>query len=191
MLVQPRTDDYIAALMSHDPGTDTFGIATFFFDVRSLDIISCVAETIHGSKLSKNALWEKEIELDRYSRIYAIERELLKRYQEIRPLIIVSEAPFVKKRFPQAGMILTEMICGIRNAVRAYDVWKPLYLIEPTVAKSAVGAVGKGKQPVNDALVKLKDLNYTGIVPLNQLDEHSTDALAVGYAKLRQLRESR
>jgi Holliday junction resolvasome RuvABC endonuclease subunit len=63
-------------------------------------------------------------------------------------------------------------------------------MIDPPSVKKAVGATSHAKKDeVKAALARLPDLNYNGPVPLEMLDEHSIDALAVAYCRLKILRE--
>ena len=58
--------------------------------------------------------------------------------------------------------------------------------------KNAVHAIGDaGKGLMRDKVIAIRHLlNYNGIVPLEELDEHSIDALAVAYTQLRLYQEA-
>ncbi|EKD22653.1 MAG: hypothetical protein ACD_84C00020G0001, partial [uncultured bacterium] len=77
----------------------------------------------------------------------------------------------------------------IRRAVMHYDIWTSLDFVDPPTVKKAVGAHGKSqKYDVRKKVLALKELCYNGEIPIELLDEHSIDALAVAYHRLIILR---
>lgn len=175
-------------LIGIDPGSQKFGISKFIIDIDTLQIKECKAWTIHSEKLSTNSEWTMYIHSDRVSRLNAIEEYMFKLFTTVKPLVVVSEAPFINNRFPQAGIVLTEVMSKIRKGLERYDVWKPLYIVPPSSVKNAIKASGNAdKTKMLECICKLTDLNYLNEEPLNSLDEHSVDALAVGYSKVKEL----
>lgn len=187
MLRIPYGSGSIISIVGIDPGSDTMGTAVLWIDLSIMRIISSSAKTFRGEKLVANESWTDALYGNRLARIWALENELVHLFTHVQPFMIAAEAPFVNKRFPQAGLALTEVVCAIRNAVMRYDTWKPLYLIDPPTVKRSVNArvMGgeKGKDEVKRALLLLPDLCYAGDTPLESLDEHSIDALAVAYGR--------
>lgn len=178
-------------LIGIDPGSQKFGISKFIVDIDTLQIKHCKAWTIHSEKLSQNSEWTMFIHSDRVSRLNAIEEYMYELFITVKPLVIVSEAPFINHRFPQAGIVLTEVMSKIRKAIERYDVWKPLYVVPPSSVKNAIKASGNAdKNKMLECICKLTDLNYLSDEPLKSLDEHSVDSLAVGYSKIKELQLS-
>jgi Holliday junction resolvasome RuvABC endonuclease subunit len=176
-------------IIALDPASDSLGCAIITVDIVSLEIVSTEATTFRGSKLARNYEWVVELFGERVGRITAHEKNLLRIFKDTNPFDIVSEAPFMG-RFPAAYGALVEVICAIRRAVVAYDPWKKLNMIDPPTVKLAVGAeVRGGKDSVRNAILRMADqLKFKGDVPLDKLDEHSIDAIAVGFCRLQQLR---
>lgn len=191
MLSIPLSSGNIAKIVGIDPGTETLGVAIIHFNVEDFSIVRCEAATYKGSALLRNE-WTRELFGDRYSRIEAHRFNLYKILVEEQPLIVGCESPFISRRFPQAGLALTEVVCAIRASLRLYDLFKPLYSVTPPEAKKAVGAkVNKDKREVAKSILKIKALTSTAVLPLTTLDEHSIDALAVAYCLLQHAKESK
>lgn len=189
MLVIPKDSATTFNLIGLDPGSNTFGIALLNVDIASLRIVSSAAWTIVGERLVGKDSWAEELHGARFSRLKAIEENLLNLFNHYQPLIVVSESPFINNRFPQAGIALTEVICSVRRAVTLYDMWKELYMIPPSSVKNAIGASGNGnKDIVKESIIKVQELVGVCEMSVSELDEHSVDALAVAYALLQKLR---
>jgi Holliday junction resolvasome RuvABC endonuclease subunit len=186
MLSMPADSPREIAIVGIDPGSVHLGTAVLHIDLATLRITSTTARTFdarHVSTLLPETLWTSQLFGERLGRIASLEDALLSLLLDVDPHMIVCEAPFINLRRPQAHGVLTEVICGIRRAVMRYDAWKPLYLIDPASVKNAVGAKGNAdKDAMRSALLHLPALCYDGNVPLRLLDEHSIDAIAVGYS---------
>ncbi|MBW6072792.1 hypothetical protein KZ856_38130, partial [Pseudomonas aeruginosa] len=92
-------------------------------------------------------------------------------------------------RFATSFAALVECVAVIRSALFEYDPFIPLYMVDPTTVKTNVGMKkikGTDKEDVRRALVSRPDVVW-GDVDHNQLDEHSIDAVAIGYYFLTQL----
>ena len=60
----------------------------------------------------------------------------------------------------------------------------PLTLIDPPTVKKAVGAPGNADKLVVKNFVKMSSIiNYAGDTPIDLLDEHSIDSIAVNFAQ--------
>jgi hypothetical protein len=90
-------------------------------------------------------------------------------------------------RFPQAFAALTECLTAIRRAVLRYDDFKPLLLVDPPTAKLAVGVKGKGsvKDDVKQGVLSLRNLLNPDNIDIQNLDEHSIDAIAVAMSRAK------
>lgn len=187
MLTMPAGSRNTARLVSIDPGSTTVGIAVIDINVDNWTIINSQAWTYNSAKMSESNTWLESQYGNRYVRIVAIENYLVNLFLNICPTLICSEAPFINQRFPAAGIALTEVMCSIRNAVVRYDPWCALKIIPPSSVKNGVGAKGNAdKFAMKEALQRLlPELNYNGNIPFDLLDEHSIDALAVGYSEYK------
>jgi Holliday junction resolvasome RuvABC endonuclease subunit len=186
----PPDSSQVVSIIGIDPGSHCLGVGVLKIDITTLKIVSSDAWTLVGKRLVGKNDWTTSIHGERNGRVYALEQELLRIFRYFQPLEIASESPFINSKFPQAGLALTVVVCGIRQAVMQYDVWRELHLIDPPTVKMAVGAAGNApKEVVKEKIMLLPNLNYIGTVPLSQLDEHSIDALAVAFARFRLLME--
>lgn len=186
----PPTGTGIATIVGIDPGTEMLGISLLKFDVETFDIVECDAKTYVGSKLA-GCDWNGQVYGDRYKRIEAHQANLLNILTLEEALVCACESPFINMRRPQAYGALTEIVCALRHAVRAYDNWKPLYMVEPSNVKKAVNAKGGAdKNAVKDAILQISELTQTCLKPISKMDEHSIDALAVSYSVLKYFRAS-
>ncbi|WP_250539005.1 MULTISPECIES: hypothetical protein [unclassified Caballeronia] len=173
------------SIVGIDPGSLHLGTAVLHIDLASRQITRTTAHTLNALHVSQppEALWTSRLFGERLGRIASLEDALLALFEDVEPFMITCEAPFINLRRPQAHGPLMEVICGIRQAVMRYDAWKPLYLIDPASVKNAVGAKGNAdKDGMKWALLRLTNLHYDGDITLKSLDEHSIDAIAVGYA---------
>lgn len=176
--------------MGIDPGSTTLGVTIIEYDVITLEITKTYSHTLNAGRIPLN---ENDVALnnERYARIFLLANILYELFREYGPNFVVSESPFLKRRFPLAFAVLTEVVFAIRMALHRYDPTIKLELVDPPTAKKAVGAIiTKGKEqknPVRDALIKLlPDLNYDPTHYEQEflcLDEHSIDSIAIAYWK--------
>lgn len=197
MLVIPEGASPMGCIAGIDPGTETLGFGALKVNVVTLEIIESTAFTFVGSKLAGKDTWYGGVHGSRADRIAAHEDNLVDILHYYSPNLVASESPFFNRAFPQAYGALTETVDAIRNALWRYDSWLSLFMIDPPTVKKAVGAASptKGMTPkekkelVKWAVMALPDLNYNGPTNIADLDEHSIDALAVAYCRLKILRE--
>ena len=174
-----------------DPGTKMLGVCILEFDLVTFEILKIQAVTYDGSRLPSSE-WVGYLHGDRVRRISALRDKLTEVLCTYRPLYVCCESPFYNQKRPSAYGALTEIVCAIREAVRAYDMWKPLYMIDPPSVKKAVNASGNaGKDDVKSSISKIETLSRVCVTPIAKLDEHSIDAMAVAYAQYVACRESR
>lgn len=183
MLRLPENASGVTSIVGIDPGTEMLGIAVLVFDVSTFEILSVQADTYKGSRLPGSE-WAAYIHSDRYKRIASHKANLIEILNHYRPLFVSCESPFYNQKRPSAYGALTEIICAIREAVNVYDVWKPLYLIDPPSVKKAVNAAGNaGKDAVKASILQIKELTQVCSKTIEEMDEHSIDAMAVAYAQ--------
>ncbi len=186
MLMMPSSASSIARLITFDPGTDCLGVAELSFDVESLAITNISAKTLIASRNTKG-FWSNDIHGDRFGRINWLEEEIVDILFDSQPFQIAVESPFFNRMRPNAFEPLVQIKFALQRAVARYTAWKPLYEIDPPTVKKAVGAKGNAdKQTVREAVLKL-NLPFTGPVPIELLDEHSIDAIAVAIARYEQM----
>jgi Holliday junction resolvasome RuvABC endonuclease subunit len=190
MLVIPEGASPLGCIAGIDPGSETLGFGALKVNVVTLEIIESTAFTYVGSKLANDDGWFGDRHGARAGRIAAHEDNLVEMFRYYQPNLVASESPFYSQFRPQAYGALTETVDAIRNALWRYDCWLNLFMIDPPTVKKAVGASSHAKKDeVKEKLMALPDLNYNGPTAIESLDEHSVDALAVAYCRLKILRE--
>lgn len=175
-------------ILSIDPGTISLGFAVIKVDIKTLDIKEAFAWTVDATRLDYYREDIIAVHGDKFARIIAHKRnfENVLRYYE--PLIVTSETPFFNKLRPSAGGPLFELYTTLEQTVFEWDTQKPLYKMEPKLVKKMVGASANAKKPeMQAALKKIEELSSAS---LEFLDQHSIDALAVGYSYILKLRSS-
>lgn len=188
-----ESEEHIGRIVGIDPGSTTLGCALIEYDVRTLEILRTCTYTFNAAKMRLDDLVTLNYS-ERFARIFALEDALLGVFLDVRPNYIASESPFLKRRFPQAFAVLTEVVYAIRMAVRRYDPVMTLDLVDPPTAKIAVGSTGKGtKEQVHAALKKLLPVLHFdeahSACRFEDLDEHSTDSMAIAYWRWTKLVE--
>lgn len=185
MLHVPSTGSSCATMIGIDPGSTCVGISIMKIDVVSETILSTEAYTLHLDKLGGNE-WLGEQCGDRFKRIDKLKACLANIFRIQQPLCVSVESPFFNRFRPQAYGVLMEVLSAIREAVFTHDPWLAPYLIDPSSVKNAVGAGGAAKKEImQERVLSLPNLNP--IVDLDNLDEHSIDAIAVNYARYKRL----
>lgn len=167
-------------LLSIDPGTATMGITLWEWDVGSklYRIVDCFTFEAKDNDPLYDSTGETHGK--RIARLIHLGDLLLNVLREFKPHAVICESPFLG-RFPQAFAGLIECIVTIRNALFRYDPFLPLYQVDPPSAKKATGMTftkKSTKEDVKTALQKRTDLVWD--VDIDELDEHSIDAVAVG-----------
>lgn len=176
-----------------DPGSNTLGLSVFDVNLVTLEERVVEAVTFSGEKLSARRPYVNEIHGDKFARLRAHEVNLLNLMERWKPNAVICESPFLG-RFPQAFAALTETLSMIRRATYAFDPSICVETVDPPTAKLAVGVSGKGKdkEDVRQGVLKLRD---QGVIfdlprPLEELDEHSIDSIAVGHHKYLRIKQA-
>lgn len=183
MLICPPSDP-IFRVMALDPGTDTLGIAILDVNMNlgTVNVISAITHS--GAKLGRRYTTITESHGERASRIYAHEQNIYHQLTWWRPHAIISESPYMG-RFPQAFAALVECMGAIQRAVMRYNPAMILETVDPTTAKKCVGVTHRKstKDDVRVGVMSMSNIIFPDKSIIDNLDEHSTDAIAVGYYK--------
>lgn len=170
-----------------DPGTDTTGVGTLELDLKTLVTSVGEVHTFRGSQLQRLFPTVSRVHGDRHARLMAHEENLYQFLHYARPHSVITEGPYMG-RFPAAFAALTECVSAIRSAVVRYDWFMPLHVIDPSSVKKHMKVKGTSgdKSAMQRALKALLDdpkvpfINPSNI-DIDSLDEHSVDALCVGW----------
>ncbi len=173
-------------ILSIDPGTNHLGYSISDVNMADKSQPMAVVEvnTLNAVSLSKQFTTMLEIHGDKVTKLYALEQAIKRILERFKPDMVVSESPYMGQ-FPQAYAALVECLKSIRSALIDFDPCMPLNMIDPATIKASVGVSGKSgdKELMTKAIENLIKENK---LILNDkpdtLDEHSIDAIAVGYA---------
>ena len=189
MLVLPVQETYFR-IIAIDPGTNTLGVAVLDVCMSKGSVTLQESFTVVSNTNLRHYPNVLLAHGERYAKLYSHSEKLRALFEEWEPHAVICESPFLG-RFPQAFEALVECKIMIRRALQQYEPTMSLETVDPPTAKKAVGAPGKGgdKYAVRDAVLTLKDLTVSDSVDILSLDEHSIDAIAVGYYKVRQIQE--
>lgn len=178
----------MSRIMSIDPGSTHLGIAITDVDQSNGLMFLRYVSTFNIETIVKYRFSNHEFVFGTNSaKLHAIAELVTNMAEKWDVHDVVSEAPYMG-RFPRAFEVLTQCMCFIRMGLASYYGDKPLITFDPATVKKAVGVKGTSndKTAVAMALTKLPKLNL-GLFNVRDLDEHSTDSIAVGYTYISKL----
>lgn len=189
MLELPDNDD-VLRILGIDPGTQTLGTAVLDLDLKNytIDIVHC--RTYKADVLSKfdpRFQGISEAHGDLAMRLIAHKENLRSLMQHMIIDELVAESSFMHMRAHAFEALVRCMEC-IRAAAWDYNPSMVVNTVTPQGAKAVVGAAGKGKgkdavkvgikKLLND---KVSGVSYKAEADFESLDDHSIDAIAIGY----------
>lgn len=182
--------EYCYRVLAIDPGTDTLGSAVLDVDVRVGDVEVSYAGTWHAARRFDPDSDAAYTYGSRLARIREHQESLTRLLDEHKPHAVACETPFIG-RFANSGMALSELFGALQLAVLEWSPNCGFLGVDNRSAKTAVGIKTKKvqKTDVRDCVLNLVDLQCLTGVNLKLLDEHSIDAIAVGYYAAGLLRE--
>jgi Holliday junction resolvasome RuvABC endonuclease subunit len=172
-------------IVSIDPGNTTTGVAIYEIDYQTQRVISIEAMTLQSIRLVDHT----ELDPDQYSesliklhRLTDTLTEILLQYQ---PVEIVSESCFYHRVHPAAYGSLLTVINAYRTATIRHNPNVMFYTIEPIVIKRTIRVDSiKEKTDVAKAIMRIPEIMSVLVTPIEMLDEHAIDAIAIGYTHL-------
>lgn len=167
-------------ILSIDPGGTTAGFCITDYDDVTGKSYVVDAHTVHLDKLVKQ-YYSDECKFygEKITRLYALKDAVFKVLESWEPFYIVSEGPYMGS-FVTAFASLTSCVTAIRFAARELSGYKDVTVIDPATVKKSIGVSGKsGDKNLVRLAISKRDITYTN-VSLDDLDEHSVDAIAVG-----------
>lgn len=192
MLTLPTYGNHLR-LLSIDPGTDTLGTCVFDVDLAAWKVTILDAFTYRASRAVIHDHQYQESMLthgDRHARLEFHKNNVGSILRHFDVHRVASESAFMGMR-AQAFEALVECVSAIRHAVWEYNPSMQMEMISPTAAKKAVQAKPPRKKPEVEAAVldiirnpRVFPITYQGRFALESLDEHTMDAIAVGYHDL-------
>lgn len=168
-------------ILACDPGSSYTGIA--ILDLYSDGTIRVpFVETIDATYLIKRTQDVVFKYGEKYARILAIITQIENILNIYNPEIVSIEAPFYNPKRPRAYGVLCEVVSVIKYTIYRFSQVIPFYEIDPSSIKKSIGVSGTS----GDKALMLENLTKIGLLYEEHLsywsfDEHSIDALAVGY----------
>lgn len=178
----------LASICGIDPGTNHLGFAVMEIDTQTLAINSIHAFTLVADKLVEDDNLIAIQHSERIAKIYALQQTLTNLYRYYNPFVICCESPYYNHFRPNAYGALVEIIYAIRMSVTDYNSTIRFQTYEPSIIKKAVGANAIAKKDgVKLAIKNHPDIIANLTIPMDSLDDHALDAIAVCYTHLRKL----
>lgn len=178
----------LASICGIDPGTNHLGFAVMEINIQTLAINSIHAFTLVADRLVEDDDLIAIQHTDRIAKIYALQQTLTDLYNYYNPFTICCESPYYNHFRPNAYGALVEIIYAIRMSVINYNPNVRFQTYEPSIIKKAVGANAIAKKDgVKLAIKSRSDIIAKLTVPIDTLDDHALDAIAVCYTHLNKL----
>lgn len=182
MLVCP--DDTRVRLLAIDPGTTTLGIAVLDVYPDTRKVVPVYVDTVIANDNHEHYRQIGIVHGNRHNRLYQHNQNVLAILEEYNPHYVIHENPF-KGKFVDSFAALTACIAYIKMACFEYNPFLFVDGVDPVTVKKNLGIkLGGGRSKER----KDKDLVYQHVLAredidsqyLVGLDEHSSDAVAVG-----------
>lgn len=183
MFTLPTSNEPLRVL-AIDPGSYSTGIALFTWDYQQCEIRVNEAFTLKFSDTVARYRMVREHTGDRIARLHHLEDELTEIFNDFKPHLVIAESNYMG-RFADAFATLVECVAVIRNVLYRYDPTLPLLQVDPPTAKKDAGVVGRKSEKIDVAIALKKRSDIKWDVDIDALDEHSVDAVAVGYHVMR------
>lgn len=182
-----------------DPGTDTLGVAVFelLLDGSPLLVEVVDAWTLkagQGVRLDPAYQQLEQTHTGRFARLSWLHHRLREILEEYQPHDLCSESPFMMRSKGHAFEALVECMNTVKSVWYEYNHVQPLATVSPFEAKKAVGLkkMSSDKEAVVDCIRERTMEERPELTVehrlLDTLDEHATDAIAVGFAYYQTLK---
>ena len=174
-------------LIGIDPGLNTTGVAILKVDSRTMRILSVEAFTLASAKLVDRTGMDPEYFTERTIKLYRLKAAIQWVLGQYGPIAVGCESPFYNRLMPMAYGALLEVLNVIYSSIIEYNPNIYFQTVAPLLVKKHVGSGGqKGKLDMKNCLRNLPEIMNVMAVDLESLDEHSIDAISVGYALVKE-----
>jgi Holliday junction resolvasome RuvABC endonuclease subunit len=181
MIVEPLR------ILSIDPGSRSTGVCVM--DCSPDETFNVLfAHTIHAAETEKKYNFMTFLLGDKFTRSFIINKTIKKILAQYSPSMVIIEKTFYNPKSFRAFLSLFEIAISLRAAIFRTENTMPFYFIDASKVKKAMGVGGttSDKELMREAL-RGKNLKYHETISLDNLDEHSVDAICVGVAKYKEL----
>jgi Holliday junction resolvasome RuvABC endonuclease subunit len=167
-------------ILSLDPGSSHLGVAILLDQLDGSEVMIDESFTVHLKDTCPMYSELGDLHGNRVIRLMQLGDAVLDLVRTHKPHAVIVEANYLG-RFATAFAALVECVAMVRSAVYMYDPFMPLFQVDPSTAKINAGMErikGTDKEDVRRAMRKRKGIKWN--VNLEELDEHSVDACAIG-----------
>ena len=165
-----------------DPGTNHVGFSSLVLNPDTLQIENIWSTSLRVDKLPSYPEYNATTHTERVEKLLKIRHAVVKLLRYWTPRHMACESPFYNRLRPGAYGPLVESVLMIKLAAFEHNPNMSFYSIEPSVIKKSVGAGHiSDKHAVKAAILNHTTLSSFGF-PLQDLDEHALDSLAVAFA---------
>lgn len=173
-------------LLAIDPGVNNCGLAVFNIDYQTNQIMTVDAHTAISAKLNDTTSLYEELYSERTVKLHKLTEYLNQVMVDVNPAIVVCESPFYNRLRPMAYGSLLEVLNSVYSTIISHNNNIPFFTVEPLLVKKTVGAgMQTGKLDVKQAISRIEPIMSVLLPNLESLDEHSVDAMAVGYTYIK------
>lgn len=176
-------------LLGIDPGSTAMGLALFDLDLKNQKIVGIQAWTIKTDKLKNDTGLPEELYADRQIRLHKLYLAMKRLLTQEHVNHVAYEGPFMNRLQPSAYGPLVALMTMVHLAVMETASGMGFSVFQPQQVKKSFGVAGKkGKEVMLEALSLNDDLMSAMAFSnclLNELDEHSVDAIAAGYTAIK------
>lgn len=175
-------NDVSLRILSIDPGTQNLGVCFAIARLGDKQFEVQNVETIDIDRLVNIVNSELVEDYSKYpvmyNSVYRLTSELIIQFQ---PDWVICESPYMNSRFPLPYAILTLCTQAIHTAVKNYSTSIGFSMIDPASVKKQIGVKGNtgDKEAVKKAVLNNPFIKSNLL--LTDIDEHSSDAIAIGY----------
>ena len=174
--------DQVFVIFSIDPGINHLGLSISEVDFKNKQVLKTQTQTIHV-KEKYLSLYSIENYGLKQTKIDYLNEQFINFVEKFKPVTLAIETPFYNMKRPAAFMPLVELMYQLRFTLRDLLPTANLALYQPSIIKKTIGANATcKKEEVRDYVLRKKNFfHYDGLVPMEELDEHSIDSLAIFY----------
>ncbi len=171
-------------LISIDPGLNNVGVAIYKIELLPVfKICRIEAFTLSAPRLVDDCGLDDEDYSERTIKRHVILRHFKKILENHTPDIVVCESPFFNPKMPSSFAVLTEVVASLFDQVILFNSRCQFSVLAPKLVKKTFSIAGKkGKDVVKEAVAAVSLLTDVLVNDIDGLDEHSIDAIAVGYS---------
>ena len=174
-----------ARIMGIDPGLNNTGVALIDINSYTGNILSVQAFTLVNDALPDYTGLEPNWVGERVWKLHKLRTHLSMLFHNEQPKAVGCESPFYNRFMPMAYGALLQVTSMIHNSVIETRPHTYFEMLEPLLVKKTVGSgATKGKLDMKLCLSQIPAIMSVLQNPLESLDEHSVDAIAVGYTLL-------